>query len=177
MAYGGEQETKRGWDLARIVTTILEAVGLLNKGSAAAPAAPEPGDVDRVQVVSSNALNVTRVGGFGAFIGGAGGAAIALFNVDKGRDATAIVVAAYASVGVIVAAALIAVAVIVAADIRARAAIAVATSKAPAAPPAAVSQTDGQRARQPDQAGDGVVVATGHTLMLRFDGEDWEILA
>ncbi|HEX4804845.1 MAG TPA: hypothetical protein VFU94_02995 [Conexibacter sp.] len=115
-----------------LVTRVFEAIGLLNKGSATTPGAPDASDMDRVQPVSTNALNVTRVGGVTAVIGGAGAAALAIFSVDPARDATAVVVAAYASVGLIVAAALVTVAIIIAADIRARQAIAVATSKAPA---------------------------------------------
>lgn len=130
MAYGGE-DTKRRGDIASLVTRVFEAFGLLNKGSAESPAAPDPSEADKVQPISSNALNVTRVTGVGALIAGAGAAALNVFGVDKAHDRIAIVVAAYAAVGLIVAAALVAVAVIVAADIRARQAIAIATSKAP----------------------------------------------
>lgn len=78
--------------------------------------------------MSNNSLKVTRVGGVGALISGAGGAALLLFKVNKSKDPHPIVVAAYISVGVIVAAALVAVAMIIVADIRARAGLASAAS-------------------------------------------------
>ena len=124
--------------LAGWIATIAETIGLLNKGSARAPAAP--GDVAEVQPISSNTLNVTRVGGVTALISAAGGAALVLFNVSKTKDRAPIVVAAYVSVGVIVAAALMAVAIIIAADIRARTAIATAVSPTLKADQSAVKQ-------------------------------------
>ncbi len=127
MTFGGN-ETERTGGLAKALTTIFESLGILNKGSAAAAAAPEPSEVDQVQGVSSNSLNVTRVGGLAAVIAGVGAAALAVFEVDKAHDHASIVVAAYVSVGVIVAAALLTTGVIIAADIRARSAIAVATT-------------------------------------------------
>jgi hypothetical protein len=127
----GGPETKRVAGFAKLVTTIFESLGLLNKGSANAAAAPNPSEADQVQPVSSNALNVTRVGGVTTLIGGAGAAALAIFSVDKAHDPVSIVVAAYASVGAIVASALLTVAIIIASDIRARSAIAVATSGIP----------------------------------------------
>ncbi len=130
MTFGGT-DTKRVAGLAKVVTTIFESLGLLNKGSSDAAAAPSPSEADQVQPISSNALNVTRVGGVTTLIGGAGAAALAIFSVDKTHDPVSIVVAAYASVGVIVASALLTVAIIIASDIRARAAIAVATSGTP----------------------------------------------
>jgi hypothetical protein len=130
VTFGGV-DTTRAAGLAKVITTIFESIGLLNKGSATAAAAPSPGEADQVQPVSSNALNVTRVGGVATLIGGAGAAALAIFSVDKKHDPVSIVVAAYASVGVIVASALLTVAIIIASDIRARAAIAVATSGTP----------------------------------------------
>jgi hypothetical protein len=39
MIYGGENTKRQPWSLARLVTMIGEIVGLLNKGSASAPAA------------------------------------------------------------------------------------------------------------------------------------------
>lgn len=126
--FGGESSKRKTLDLAKIAAIIFEAVGLLNKGSADAPAAPGPGESNDVQPVSSNALNVTRVGGVATLIGGAGAAALTIFGVDKKTDPHSIVVVAYASVGVIVTGALLAVAIIIAADIRARATIATATS-------------------------------------------------
>jgi hypothetical protein len=101
--------------LAGIVGTIAEVFGLLNKGSAKAQAAPTASDSADVQPISSNTLNVTRVGGVAALISAAG-AALLLFNVNKTKDHASIVVAAYASVGVIVAAALLTVAIIISAD-------------------------------------------------------------
>lgn len=127
MTFGGA-DTKRIAGFAKVVTTVFESLGLLNKGSANAAAAPSPGEADQVQPVSSNALNVTRVGGVATLISGAGAAALAIFSVDKAHDPASIVVAAYASVGVIVGSALFTVAIIIASDIRARSAIAVATS-------------------------------------------------
>ena len=126
MTYG-ETGTTRGSGLVKWATRALEAIGLLNKGSADASAVPGT-NADGVTPVASNALNVTRVGGVAAFIAGAGGAALALFNVDK-ADGAAIVAAAYGAVGLIVAAALLTAALIIVADIRARASIAVATAE------------------------------------------------
>jgi hypothetical protein len=128
MAFGGEA---RDSGLAKAVATAFEGLGLLNKGSASAPAAPASGQSGDVESISTNSLNVTRVGGVGALISGAGAAAIGIFSVDKAKDPVAIVVAAYASVGIIVAAATLTVAIIIAADIRARGAIAVATGPDP----------------------------------------------
>jgi hypothetical protein len=142
VAFGGG-DTKRDSGFAKVVTTIFESVGLLNKGSANAVAAPSPSEADQVQPVSSNALNVTRVGGVATLIGGVGAAALAIFSVDKAHDRTEIVVAAYASVGVIVASALITVAIIIAADIRARAAIAVTTSASSSQKPVDVKLVQG----------------------------------
>jgi hypothetical protein len=138
VTFGGS-DTQRDTGLAKLVTTIFESVGLLNKGSASAAAAPAQGEADQVQPVSSNALNVTRVGGVATLIGGAGAAALAIFSVDKTHDPVSIVVAAYASVGAIVASALLTVAIIISSDIRARAAIAVATSGTPPQKPAVKS--------------------------------------
>jgi hypothetical protein len=110
-----------GW--AGLWTRAFESVGLLNKGSADSAATPEAGDAAQTAGVSSNALNVTRVGGLAALIVGAGAAAIAIFNVNKATDNASIVVAAYVSVGAIVAAALLTAAVIISSDIRARVAV------------------------------------------------------
>ena len=134
MTFGGSATTRdRG--LAKFVAIIFERLGLLNKGSASASAAPEPGKTGEVEPISSNTLNVTRVGGLTTLIGGAGAAALAIFNINKATDRSPIVVAAYASVGVIVAATVLTVAIIIAADIRARGAIAVATTPASAQQP------------------------------------------
>jgi hypothetical protein len=116
----------RNRDLAHWITKLAEMAGLLNKGSAGMPAVPS--DVSDVQPISSNSLNVTRVGGVTSLITAAGGAAMVLFNVNKAKDRAPVVVAAYLSVGVIVAAALLTVAVIIAADIRARTTIATTVS-------------------------------------------------
>jgi hypothetical protein len=131
MAYGGEPtERGAGWaaGLGALATNIFEWFGLLNKGSASAAAAPDPATTSAVEPISSNTLNVTRVGGVATLISGAGAAAIALFDVNKATTRAPIVVAAYASVGVIVAASLLTAAIIIAADIRVRGAIAVGTS-------------------------------------------------
>jgi hypothetical protein len=137
MAYGGEA-TKRGAGLAAglaaLAANIFEWLGLLNKGSASAAAAPDPATTSAVEPISSNTLNVTRVGGVATLISAAGAAAIALFGVDAETTRAPIVVAAYASVGVIVAAALLTAAIIIAADIRARGAIAVGTSSSTSSP-------------------------------------------
>lgn len=111
----------RGDGFAKGVTLAFEAIGLLNKGSADIAAGDpkakeEAGDLP----VPTNSLNVTRVGGTGAVIAAAGAAALTLFNVDKGTDKVAVVVAAYASTGAIVAAALVTSAIIISADIKAR---------------------------------------------------------
>ena len=111
----------RGNGLAKVVTKSFEAIGLLNKGSADIAAGDTTAKDEAADLpVSNNSLNVTRVGGTGAAIAAAGAAALTLFNVEKGQDETPIVVAAYASVGVIVAAALVTTAIIISADIKAR---------------------------------------------------------
>jgi hypothetical protein len=98
----------------------LEAVGVLNKGSADSPATPLTDEAAKTTGVNTNSLNVTRVGGFASTIAAVGAAALAIFNVDKAKDAPSIVVAAYISVGAIIAAALVTVAIIINADIRSR---------------------------------------------------------
>jgi hypothetical protein len=136
MSYGGSSTKRRTTgsgtpaSLAGLVASAAESIGLLNKGSAKAAAAPGAGDVANLQPISSNTLNVTRVGGVAALISAAGAAALVLFNVNKTTDRASIVVAAYLSVGAIVAAALVTVAIIVAADIRARTAVATTVSSA-----------------------------------------------
>jgi hypothetical protein len=132
MSYGGPDTKRRRLSFAWLVTLIGESIGLLNKGSANTPAAPG-GETGDQTAVSSNSLNVTRVGGVGALISGAGGAALLLFKVNKAKDPHSIVVAAYISVGVIVAAALVAVAMIIVADIRARSGLAAASATTAAA--------------------------------------------
>lgn len=132
MTFGGSA-TSRRTDLAKLFGVVAEAVGLLNKGSTKSPAAPAPGQTGEVEPISSNSLNVTRVGGIAGLITAAGAAAIGIFAV-KATDPAAVRAAAYGAVGLIVAAALITAAIIIAADIRARASIAVATSATPRAP-------------------------------------------
>lgn len=124
-----------GW--AGLWTRAFESVGLLNKGSADSAATPKVSDAAQTAGVSSNALNVTRVGGLATLIVGAGAAAIAIFNVNKATDKASIVVAAYVSVGAIVAAALLTAAVIISSDIRARVAVnpQIASPPGPAASP------------------------------------------
>lgn len=162
MGYGGP-DTKRLLSLGGIpksfagwVGLIFESLGVLNKGSMKAQAAPDAGDVANLQPISSNTLNVTRVGGIGALISAAGGAALVLFNVNKKTDRASIVVAAYVSVGLIVAAALVTVAVIIAADIRARTAIATAT--APPARPVGVKRVSDGGTTALDQVYEVVLV-------------------
>jgi hypothetical protein len=107
---------------AATATKLLEAVGVLNKGSSESAATPKANDAEQMSGISSNALNVTRVGGLAALIAAVGAAALAIFNVNKATDKASIVVAAYISVGVIIASALLTVAIIISSDIRARAA-------------------------------------------------------
>jgi hypothetical protein len=107
---------------AATATRSLEAIGVLNKGSADSAATPKADDAAQTAGISSNALNVTRVGGLAAFIAAVGAAALGIFNVNKTTDKASIVVAAYVSVGVIIAAALLTAAIIISSDIRARAA-------------------------------------------------------
>ncbi len=130
MMYGTNGSATRGSGIAKAATWLLERVGLLNPGSSKAAAAPTTADAERVGPVASNALNVTRVGGFAAFVTTVGAAALGIFGVEELKGATERA-AAYASVGAIVAAALIAAAIIVVADIRARAAIATTTPANP----------------------------------------------
>lgn len=106
--------------LARTATRVFESIGLLNKGSAEA-ARPTGEQPVPAQPLQSPALNVTRVGGFGAAIAVAGAAALTLYNVDKTKDASAVVVAAYLGTAAIVVSALLAAAIMVSADIRGRA--------------------------------------------------------
>ncbi|WP_458243398.1 hypothetical protein [Streptomyces sp. MAI_2237] len=115
--------SRRRKSLAVPLAALFEALGVLNQGSSRAPANPSPEEAARTVGVSTNTLNVTRVLGLGALITGTGAAALGLFAVDKKTDAASVVVAAYASVGVIVAAALLTAAIIVSADIRARVAV------------------------------------------------------
>ena len=124
-------DTPRNPGIALWVTKLFELIGVLNKGSSRSPATPKTGDAAATAGVSSNALNVTRVGGFAAFIASAGAAALAIFNVNSTTTRASIVVAAYASVGAIVAAALLTAAIIISADIRAR----VATNPPPSPSP------------------------------------------
>jgi hypothetical protein len=136
MTYGGDDTKRRTspsgtpQSLAGWVAAIAESLGVLNKGSAKAPAAPTAEQAAQVQPISSNSLNVTRVSGITSLIAGAGGAALLIFNVNRTTDRASIVVAAYISVGVIVVGALFAVAIIITADIRARTATAIVTAPA-----------------------------------------------
>jgi hypothetical protein len=124
-------DTPRNPGIATMVTKFFELIGILNKGSSRSPATPKTGDAAATAGVSSNSLNVTRVGGFAAFIASAGAAALAIFNVNSTTTRASIVVAAYASVGAIVSAALLTAAIIISADIRAR----VATNPPPSPSP------------------------------------------
>lgn len=153
MVYGGSASKRRTSpggvprSLAGWAGIFFEILGLLNKGSAKAPAAPDAGQAAQVQPISSNTLNVTRVGGIGTLISAAGGAALLIFNVNKTTDRAPVVVAAYLSIGAIVTGALLTVAIIIAADVRARAAVA--TAAAP----------------QPPRAGMKLVTAQGMTSL------------
>jgi len=104
------------------VTQIFESLGVLNKGSSKSAATPSADDAAQATGVNTNSLNVTRVGGLAATITAAGAAALAIFKVTS-KTKVPIVVAAYASVGVIVAAALLTAAIIISADIRGRTAV------------------------------------------------------
>lgn len=138
MTYGGEP-TKRSTGFAKGVAKALESVGLLNKGSADSPAAPDPAAGGQTAAVASNALNVTRVAGFAGLVASVGAAALALFGVDKATDKVPVVVAAYASVGLIVAASLVSAAVTISADLRTRGLTATATYPAPPTPAAIIA--------------------------------------
>ena len=105
---------------AGLATRLFASIGVLNKGSAQSAATPKADDAAQTAGVSTNALNVTRVGGLAAFIASVGAAALAIFNVNKATDKASIVVAAYISVGVIVASGLLTAAIIISSDIRAR---------------------------------------------------------
>lgn len=120
MSNGMPGTAKRNSGLLVWLTKLFESLGLLNAGSSESPATPSPDDAAKTTGVSSNTLNVTRVGGLAALIAAVGAAALALFNVNKAVDKPAIIVAAYASVGVIVASALLTAAIIISADIRSR---------------------------------------------------------
>ena len=137
---GSKRRVGQRWgvpkSLAGWVGTLFEILGLLNKGSAKAQAVPDANNVAKVQPISSNTLNVTRVGGITTLIGAAGSAAMLIFNVNKASDRAPIVVAAYLSIGAIVTAALLTVAIIIAADVRARTAVAVTAAPVPPSHPA-----------------------------------------
>jgi Zn-dependent alcohol dehydrogenase len=131
--YGSDPTKVRrndGW--AKAWTAVFEAVGLLNKGSKDAPAAPTADEASEVTAIGSNALNVTRVGGLAAVVTTVGAAAMALFNTTN--EPTAVVVAAYGGCALVIAAALLTAAIIIAADIRARKDIAVTTPTAVPSP-------------------------------------------
>lgn len=131
---------------AAMATRLFETVGVLNKGSADSAATPKVEDAAQTAGISSNSLNVTRVGGLTTVIVGAGAAAIAIFNVNKTTDRASIVVAAYVSVGVIVASALLTAAIIISSDIRARVTAnpppASSSGQAASASPAKAQKTD-----------------------------------
>jgi tetrahydromethanopterin S-methyltransferase subunit D len=65
----------RGPGLVVSLTKILESFGLLNAGSSESPATPSPDDAAKTTGISTNTLNVTRVGGLAALIAAAGAAA------------------------------------------------------------------------------------------------------
>jgi len=173
MTYGGSATKRQPFSFARIAALFGEVLGLLNKGSANAPAAPGGGT--SAPAVSANSLNITRVGGVGAVISAAGGAALLLFNVNKPHEPSSETVAAYISVGVIVAAALVTVAMIIVADIRSRTGLAsVAVSASPATPAQVkyiqtIAAGNAEMAVSLDRAYDIVIVnaaATGLKLTL-----------
>ncbi len=130
----------RGTGLVSTVTSLFESIGVLNKGSSDSAATPKADDAAQTAGISSNALNVTRVGGLTALIASAGAAALAIFNVHKGTDPNSVVVAAYASVGAIVAAGLLTAAIIIGADIRARSATNPTSSPSATPPPSTAAQ-------------------------------------
>ena len=86
--------------MTQAVVQALQAIGLLNKGSADAAAAAAA-----AAAISDDALNVTRVGGVAAEIASAGAASLVLFGVGKVKDRASIVVSAYLATGAIVVAA------------------------------------------------------------------------
>jgi len=59
MAFGGSGTT-RGHDLGNLFTTVFEWLGLLNKGSSDAPAAPDPNEAS--QVTSVQVIRLTSPG-------------------------------------------------------------------------------------------------------------------
>jgi hypothetical protein len=122
---------------AGVATRIFASIGVLNKGSAESAATPKADDAAQTAGVSTNTLNVTRVGGLAALIASVGAAALAIFNVNKATDRASIVVAAYLSVGVIVASGLLTAAIIISSDIRAR--VAANPSPSPAGTPASAN--------------------------------------
>ena len=138
------QNTARTPGLAHAITTFLESVGLLNKGSADANAVPTAAEAAQIQPIVSNTLNVTRVGGLAALVTSVGAAALAIFNVNKKTDPASVVMAAYLGAGAIVVAALLAAAIIIAADVRARTAVAVAQPAGTQTPAASPSAAAGQ---------------------------------
>jgi len=129
-AVPGTTEARNPNSIATLTAKVFETLGVLNKGSAGAPATPSPEQAAQSTGISTNALNVTRVGGVTALIAAVGAAALTIFNVDKVTDKPSIVVAAYIGVGVIVASALLTVAIIISADIRSRVALTTAATQA-----------------------------------------------
>lgn len=115
---GGSRSARSG-GLAQAITWVFEKLGVLNQGSTESAPTPTTQESSETAGISTNALNVTRVGGLAATVTAVGAAALAIFNI-KQTSKPAIVVAAYASVGVIVAAALLTAAIIISADIRGR---------------------------------------------------------
>jgi hypothetical protein len=93
-------------------------------------------------LIDSNALNVTRVGGFAAFIS-AILAGIAQFFPVSATDPVALRVAVPAIEGFIVAAALFTAAIIIAADLRARSTVHASPNPASATPPANAAPNGG----------------------------------
>ena len=110
---------KRANGLVQWVTKALESVGLLNKGSSKSSVTPTPDENAGTVGVSTNSLNVTRVGGMSSLTVAVGTAALTLFQL-KPNTAPEARAAAYLAVGFMVSAALIATAVILQSDVRSR---------------------------------------------------------
>jgi hypothetical protein len=110
---------KRATGVVQWVTKALESVGLLNKGSSTTSATPKPDENASTVGVSTNSLNVTRVGGMSSLTIAVGTAALTLFQLNNKTSSEARA-AAYLAVGIMVAAALVATAVILQSDVRSR---------------------------------------------------------
>lgn len=156
--------------LVSIVTKLLESVGLLNAGSSKSAPTPTTGEAAQTTGISTNSLNVTRVGGIASLIAAAGAAALAVFNVNKTKDDFHIVVAAYISVGLIIAAALFTAAIIISADIRSRVAVNLGTQPNPGPSATAASATDAKAFS--DTWKDAIDALRGAHTRLRNNEED-----